>query len=145
MQTEVCAPTEIVAQRFRPEETNVAGDGTGSLRPAEFCNKMSRRIGFGLCAVTDCGFGLAGGRGWTELAKEAPGFHKYLAPTPATLSSFTYMRKRGAQNAGRASLRWKTRPFVPDDCETRPKRLVAPERESSDLNLDHLEAGSHIL
>ena len=51
--------------------------------------------GTGLGAVTDCGFGLVvsylwfrtcgfglvGGRGWTELAKEAPGVHSFLAPT----------------------------------------------------------------
>jgi len=42
--------------------------------------------------VTDCGFELVGGRGWTELAKEAPGFHVFFAPTPATLSNFTIIR-----------------------------------------------------
>ena len=31
-------------------------------------------------------------KGWTELAKEAPGFHSFLAPTPATLSNFTIIR-----------------------------------------------------
>ena len=43
-------------------------------------------------AVTDCGFGLVGGRGWTELAKKAPGIHSFLAPTPATLFNFTIIR-----------------------------------------------------
>ncbi len=42
-------------------------------------------------AATDCVVGRAGGRGWTELAKEA-GFHSYLAPTPATLSDITTFR-----------------------------------------------------
>jgi len=28
--------------------------------------------------------------GWTELAKEAPGFRSYRAPTPATLPGFTH-------------------------------------------------------
>ncbi len=29
-----------------------------------------------------------GGRGWTELAKETPGFRSYLTATPATLYNF---------------------------------------------------------
>jgi len=32
-----------------------------------------------------CGWGW----GWIELAKEAPGFHSYLASTPATLPRLT--------------------------------------------------------
>jgi hypothetical protein len=44
-------------------------------------------------AVTDCGFGLVGGGGWTELAKEARG-HSLFAPTPAPLSNLTTVRLR---------------------------------------------------
>ena len=40
-------------------------------------------------AAGNCGFELQGGRGWTECAKEAPGLHSYLAPTPATPSRMT--------------------------------------------------------
>ncbi len=40
----------------------------------------------GTGALTDCGSGLLGGRGWTELAKESPWFHSYLVPTPPSLT-----------------------------------------------------------
>jgi len=43
---------------------------------------------FGIC------FSFLGGRGWTELSKEAPGFRSYLAPTPATLRGLPIIRER---------------------------------------------------
>ena len=39
---------------------------------------------------------LLRGRGWTELAKEAPGVHLYLVPTPATLPGLTIICERTA-------------------------------------------------